>query len=145
MKNEEGYSLVELMVAVLVIAIGLLGLAGLQAVGLSGNHNAYLATQATILAQDMADRMRANAQGLPAYTGSATPSSCSAGCTAAQVAGNDLAEWNSMLAAQLPGGAGSINAASGVYTISVSWAEHVKNSNNARGDRTRTVDMSFQP
>jgi len=48
------------LVAMLVLAIGLLGLAGLQVVGLRNNQSAYLRAQATQLAYDMADRMRTN-------------------------------------------------------------------------------------
>lgn len=44
----------------LVLAIGLLGLAGLQAQGLQSNNRAYMRSQAAILAYDMADRMRSN-------------------------------------------------------------------------------------
>jgi type IV pilus assembly protein PilV len=145
MNNIRGFSLVELMVAILVVAIGLLGLAGLQVTGLSSNHNAYLGTQATLLAQDMADRMRANAQGLASYTGTAASSSCGTSCTPAQMAGNDLVQWNQTLAAQLPGGTGAISVASGIYTISVTWTEHQKNSNNASSNISRMVSMSFQP
>ena len=54
-----GFTMVELLVAVLVLSIGLLGLAGLQAAGLRNNQSAYLRSQATILAYDVADRMRA--------------------------------------------------------------------------------------
>jgi type IV pilus assembly protein PilV len=55
-----GFTLLELLIAVVVTSIGLLGIAALQATGLRDNHGAYLRTQATYVANDIADRMRAN-------------------------------------------------------------------------------------
>ncbi len=54
---QAGFTLTEVLVAIVVLAIGLLGLAGLQAVGLRGNHGAYLKTQATLAAQDIIERV----------------------------------------------------------------------------------------
>ncbi len=55
-----GMTLIEVLVALLVLSIGLLGVAGLQWQALRSNHGAHLRSQATILAHDIADRMRAN-------------------------------------------------------------------------------------
>jgi type IV pilus assembly protein PilV len=55
-----GFTLVEVLVAVLVLAVGLLGLAGLQLASMKSNHSAYRRSQATIAAYDLLDRMRAN-------------------------------------------------------------------------------------
>ncbi len=55
-----GYTLVEVLVAVVILSVGLLGLAGMQARGMRNSHDAYLRSQAAILAYDIADRMRAN-------------------------------------------------------------------------------------
>ena len=55
-----GFTLIEIMVALLIFSIGLLGLAMLQATGLKFNTDSYARTQATILAYDLIDRMRAN-------------------------------------------------------------------------------------
>ena len=55
-----GFSLVEVLVAVLVLSIGLLGLAGLQIAGVKANDSARLRTEATLAAYDVADRLRAD-------------------------------------------------------------------------------------
>ena len=59
-----GFSLLKVMVAMLVLSIGLIGIAGLQMAGLRSNQNAFLRSQATILASDIIDRMRVNTQGV---------------------------------------------------------------------------------
>src|SRR4030065_2717121 len=57
-----GFTLLEVLVAIVVMSIGLLGLAGLMASSLKNSHSAYQRTQATWLAYDALDRMRANRQ-----------------------------------------------------------------------------------
>jgi type IV pilus assembly protein PilV len=56
----QGFSLIEVLVALLILAIGLLGLAGLQARGVATNYSALQRSQATLYAQDIVERMRAN-------------------------------------------------------------------------------------
>ncbi|MEJ2108263.1 MAG: type IV pilus modification protein PilV [Acidiferrobacteraceae bacterium] len=63
MTNQRGFTLTEVLIAVLVLAVGLLGLAGLQLAGMKSNHSAYLRSQATIVAYDLLDRMRADPAG----------------------------------------------------------------------------------
>ena len=55
-----GFTLLEMLVALLVLSFGLLGMAGLQATALRNNNNAYQRTQATVIALDIFERMRAN-------------------------------------------------------------------------------------
>src|SRR5690606_3260878 len=59
-RPQHGFSLIEVLVALLVLSVGLLGLAMLQIEGLKHNTDAYYRTQATVLAYDIIDRMRAN-------------------------------------------------------------------------------------
>ena len=58
MNKQKGASLLEVLIALLVVSIGLLGLAGLQTQSIKSNHSSYLRTQATLLAHDLSDRMR---------------------------------------------------------------------------------------
>jgi type IV pilus assembly protein PilV len=112
----KGISLVEVMVAVAVFSIGLLGVSTMLITATRANQSAYLRTQATFLAGDMAERMRANPIGVwnQAYNGNhypeqATPGNCDAdtSCSPAQVALRDRAIWSRMLRTHLPGVAGS--------------------------------------
>ena len=59
-KKQSGFSLLEVLVSVVILSIGLLGMAGIQLKGLSSNNSANLRTQATLLANDLAERMHAN-------------------------------------------------------------------------------------
>ncbi|MEA5444699.1 type IV pilus modification protein PilV [Gammaproteobacteria bacterium AB-CW1] len=61
-RKEEGFSMLEILISLLILSIGLLGLASLQVVGLQNNHSAYLRSQATILSYEIVDSMRANRQ-----------------------------------------------------------------------------------
>jgi type IV pilus assembly protein PilV len=114
-KRNQGFSMLEVMVAVLVVSLGLLGLSGLQTVGLRNNASAGQRTIATQLAYDMADRMRANFASVIAgdynyvnYSGTnaagQTTANClnTTGCTAQQLAFEDIYEWNQQICSQLP-------------------------------------------
>lgn len=125
-----GFSLLEVLIAVVILSFGLLGLAGLQANSLKNNHSAYLRSQAVWQAYDMADRMRANRTGLEAgayddVEGIPENPNCEANaCSAAQMAQYDAALWNGGNATRLPAGAGTVTAqGGGVYDIAVSWQD----------------------
>ncbi len=55
-----GLSLIEILVTVVVLSVGLLGIAGMQAFGMRFNHDSYVRSQATILANELIERMHAN-------------------------------------------------------------------------------------
>ncbi len=126
-----GFTLIEVLVTLVVLAIGLLGLAGLQASSLKHNNNAYQRTQATFLAYDILDRMRANPIGVEAGnynaidTGSlpTNPACASTSCTPAQLADTDTLEWATHLTTALPSGRGVITgtAANAPFTVTVMW------------------------
>ncbi|MGB5671482.1 MAG: type IV pilus modification protein PilV [Sedimenticolaceae bacterium] len=125
-----GFTLLEVLVALIVLSIGLLGLSGLQTTGLRGNHSALLRSEATMLANDILDRMRANRTEALKETGgyniafadSAASAACSANCLPAQVANADLFQWRSYVE-RLPGGQGQVDVTSGVATISIQWVD----------------------
>ena len=138
-RAQAGFTLVEAMVTFLILAIGLLGLAGLQAKGLTFDQTAYQRTQAALLASDIADRMRANVTATRlseykiAYGVTKSAQVCvgtSANCSTAQIAQFDLYQWKIALDQLLPKGDGSITTAANValapmldVTINVYWDE----------------------
>lgn len=115
-KHVYGYAMLEVLISILIIAFGLLGLAGLQGTSIRNNHSAYLRNQATLYAYDIADRMRANRDGYvngyyhlgtAADTAACHPSGAPSGCTAQEMAKYDLLVWGQLLG-QLPGGVGIV-------------------------------------
>jgi type IV pilus assembly protein PilV len=144
MNKDSGFTLIEVLIATLVLAVGLLGLAGLQAASIKNNLSAYNRSQATQFAYDMADRMRANKnESLDPATGNVIAAStyltmdpadatdqlsCATvtGCTGAQMAQNDLFQWSEALTDTLPKGKGTITvvAATRVFTITVNWDDN---------------------
>jgi type IV pilus assembly protein PilV len=142
-----GFTLVEVLVAMLILATGLLGLAGLQASSLGNNQSAFNRGQATQLAYDLADRIRANKAGIVTYqtvnpAGAAGVPACLtvAGCSPANMAQNDLYEWNNAIVATLPNGSGSIAVELSMFTISITWDD------DRDGDDTNNhvFETSFQ-
>jgi type IV pilus assembly protein PilV len=129
-KTDVGFTLLEVLIALVVFSIGLLGLAGLQTVSLRNTASSSSRTIATQLAYDIADRMRANSVGVvngnylqAATTIGAAPANCytSAGCTAANMAAMDLFAWRTRLARELNGGLGVVcRDSSAPETVSVS-------------------------
>jgi len=112
--SQSGFTLIEVLVSALILAIGLVGVAGLQAVALRNNQSTMLRSQATALAYDLADRMRANVAGVKAGNynpaAAAISASCNTttGCNPAALAANDLGEWNAAIATLLPAGEGFV-------------------------------------
>lgn len=125
--QSRGLTLVEILIALLVLSIGLLGLAGLQTLSLQFNTSAYQRTQATALAYEMADRMRANRSGAlaGAYdTALGAPQDCDPGVQADVTPGaGEVEVWLNKLACRLPQGTGAIerSGAGTQVTLTVQW------------------------
>lgn len=114
-RRRQGIALMEAMVAVLLLSVGALAYAGLQMKGLSANSSALWRSKATLLAYDMADRMRANRSGVVAggYNSLTVPqivNDCgsNADCAPARMAQLDYGQWSAALGAELPGGSGVV-------------------------------------
>ena len=115
--SQVGFTMVEVLVTIVVMAIGLLGLASMQTTSLKGNHNAYLRGQAVLLVNDIADRVRANqvAADANAYaavttTGSTPGKNCldSSTCSTAELAVYDAWAWRNSVAAVMTQGSGTL-------------------------------------
>jgi type IV pilus assembly protein PilV len=137
--RQKGFTLLEVLVAMLVLSIGLLGLAGLMASGLRNNHSAYYRTQATWLAYDVIDRMRANQANADAYNVALGPDPAGPG-----LAGADISGWKTMIASTLPEGDGSVVflSAGGVRTVTVDiqWNDS-RGTNGPDGEPTQTFTV----
>ncbi|MGE0803061.1 MAG: type IV pilus modification protein PilV [Lautropia sp.] len=127
-----GFTLLEVLIAIVIVAIGLLGVAAMQASTLKTAGGSKYRSSAIALTTDMADRLRANLEGSsggsrvvntgynrprtaladPAYM-TPVPACRAGGCTAIEMAQDDLALWNQRLAASLPSGVGVVCIDSG--------------------------------
>jgi type IV pilus assembly protein PilV len=153
-KKQRGISIVEALVALVVIAVGMLGIAGLYLTSLQSSRSAKLRAQAVQLAGSIADRIRANrdaavAYNTAAYGGNPAAQDCDESrCTAAEMAQDDLAHWIEDIRANLPGAArtlGTVQVTDRVrpnsdnYVIQVTWREA-----NSDIDYTYTVSMNLE-
>ncbi|WP_205744430.1 type IV pilus modification protein PilV [Dyella sp. M7H15-1] len=104
---QRGVTLVEVLVALLIFSVGLIGVVALLVMSARSSHAAYLRSQVTFLAQGMADRMQANpiAVWKGDYNGTypnGASQDCTAGCTPQQLALHDKGIWSSQLTTFLP-------------------------------------------
>jgi len=145
-KYSRGVTFTELLVAVVVMSIGVLGVAALQAISLQQNRSALFRAEATQVASDILDRIRANptATYAPVEIDAVPPSATdcySEECDIAQMATFDISSWKCQLDAtdadgddysicttlgitsSLPDGAGSVTLAGTTYTVTVRWVD----------------------
>ncbi len=130
---QPGFSLVESMVALLVISVGMLGIAALTTQGLGAGRTAQFRAQAVNLAADMAERIRANRLGRSGYAEVGEADDCDpeelghADCVPGAVAARDLSEWTRSVVAALPDGEGAVRYDESTvppsFAIEVSWTE----------------------
>jgi type IV pilus assembly protein PilV len=137
-----GFTLLEVLIAVLVFSIGLLGVAGMVLASMRGVHTAQLHTQATLQAQWIGDAMRANPGAVMAgdynmTAPSVVSANCNVGCNPQRAAVYDMQRWGAQLARVLPAGQGTVICdvtASplregerafpvGLCTITLTWSE----------------------
>lgn len=153
---QRGSSLIEVMVALLILGVGLLGVVSLQTKGLSSNKQGVFVTEAQLLAQDMADRIMAFGSGpqgdnAGGYGGTTTDMEvesvdCSdaAGCTAAEARQYDQWSWVQLADdSSLPRVRGQVTWNAPVYTIEIVWWDQ-QNNPEANHVVTCATDRCYQ-
>ncbi len=154
-----GFSLIEVLVAMFVVAMGILALAGLLQASTRYSKMSELRSTATLLANDIADRIRANPSGGEAGPGGYdmtdkafpsplapphAPCSSDAPCVPVDLARVDLAEWSARVHATLPKGSGWIQFHAGkppaldYVDVWVGWADPLTLSPGVSTDRSGT-------
>jgi len=136
-RNQQGSSLLEVLITVLIMGLGLLGLAFMQVVSLKNINNSQFRSLATAYAYDMAERMRSNqaavsAGSYDAITATVTDPGCSS-CTVSQLAQLDGYQWNQKInqaanTGGLPQGRGTVTKNGNVYDIKIAWQEQQRDS-----------------
>lgn len=133
LKQSQGFSMIELLISVVILAVGLLGVAGIQSIGIRTASVALDHNTATQLAVDIVERMRTNPDAFynDAYKVDSidaestltnvdcTPSSA---CTPAQKAQRDLYQWHSRLI-QLNQGTATIARSGQTATVTIEWVD----------------------
>ena len=158
--KQSGFTLIEILITLIILSIGLLGMASLQMNSLRSNQGAYLRSQASMLSYDMADRMRANSARAIAGdynnfdTSGTVPSNpgcmdAAAGCSAAQQSNTDMFEWASRVngtgagIALLPDAKGTITRGAGnLFTIEIDWTE-TGDTTNATANTTFSFNFNL--
>ena len=165
-KQQSGFSLIEVLVATVIMAIGILGVAGLQVVSLQQNRSSLLRSEALQIGNDIIDRMRANPDEVYApveYTDAppSTAKDCRANtCSAIEMSQYDIALWKCMInpndsagaahaicttllatfgnPSSLPDGEAEIQVAAGVQTVRVRWVDDKAGTKKTVTLNTRT-------
>ena len=164
--KQRGVSLLEVLVTIVVLGIGMAGVANMILTGVRGTHAAQTRSQATILADKLADTMRAN---LVAYESSefaadpeSTESNCSGGseCEADIQAQFDVARWKTLALAALPAGQATICMDSspddgqpgalacdgnGYNTVKVFWRDNRHGGELAEGESFHRLVVTVVP
>lgn len=135
--NQHGFTMLEVLIALFVLSVGLLGLAGLQAQSLQFNYSAYQRSQATFLAYDIIDRMRANRDEallgsydltLPATPPSANCQLVALPCTTSVMADFDLSQWIADIENRLAEGDGAVALndvnGRGQVIVTITWLDN---------------------
>ena len=122
-----GFTLIEVLVALLVLAVGLLGVAALQFRGIQYSQGALMRSMVSTLTYDITERIRSNQADVASYLGTYTVgTSPPAGCdpTLGKNAVNDLLCWRSELARALPpGSTADISQNGSLYTVTITWTD----------------------
>lgn len=172
--RQHGVSLIEVLVAVMIFSIGLVGLAGLLIMATRSNQAAYLRTQVAFLAQNMADRMSANPTAVwdGSYNSTSYPvaasgtTTCTSGspCTPDDLATHDKQMWSTQLTTFLPSASASIDCEAtnagftptsaqygmrppygGNCTMTITWTERGIGDSSHSTAVPQTFTWEFQP
>ena len=136
-KHSKGFTLIEVLVSMVILSIGVLGLGVLQLTAMQNTQGGYQRSQATILAYDIIDSMRANILAVTSGDykitfAAVTPTAVdcyglAANCTTAQMATSDINRWRTVLGNYLPAGNGQVDTVdigtTTQVTVTVTWLD----------------------
>ena len=129
-RKVHGFTLIEVLIALIIMSVGMLGIAGLYVHSMQAGRTSVLRHNAVTLAGDIADRIRANPRAGAAYALAGANNNCVDGgvdCTIGEMAANDIWLWDQQAAATLPNGQVNVVFNNGVvpptYQITITWTE----------------------
>lgn len=153
-----GFTLLEVMIAMVIFSIGLLGLAGIQAVALKNNNSAYTRTVSMQLAYNIADVIRASADNIGSVDGGydavttaipgTAPTSCvqkdgvgAPNCTESDLVNFELYHWKKRIEKELASGLGKITKNGEIYTITIMWDDEHTGASGEACSSDSAVDL----
>ena len=129
-RKVRGFTLIEVLIALIIMSVGMLGIAGLYVHSMQAGRTSVLRHNAVTLAGDIADRIRANPTAGAAYALAGANNNCVDGgidCTVAEMAANDIFLWDQQAAATMPNGQVNVVFNNGIvpptYQITITWTE----------------------
>ncbi len=139
-------TLVEAMIALLVISVGLLGIASLQLTAMNQNASSLNHSQAVWYAYNMSDRIRANLDEFNNYDGINTSNGYSGDCvtntcSTGQMLAADAADWENMMT-NLPGGLGIITSNADGLLVTVMWDDNGTGATGTGCGPDSSVDLT---
>ena len=130
-QNANGVTLIEVMVSLIILTVGLLGMATLHGLGTKTGNQSYFRTQAVHQVYDILDRMRANRSGTtsgyyarPASSSNSVGNCALSPCSISDIANFDLGEWNKANQSMLPSGSGTVTIEGSSISVEISWTEN---------------------
>ena len=129
-RAQRGFSLIEVLIALIIMSVGMLGIASLYVQSMQAGRTSLFRHNAVTLAGDVTDRIRANPTAAAAYEGAGADNGCIAGTTAcsdAEMAAQDILLWDQQAVAPLQNGVVAVPVAETAiptsYSIAITWVE----------------------
>jgi type IV pilus assembly protein PilV len=152
LKKNQGFTLLEALIGFLILSIGMLGIASLQAVSLQSGKSSVYGSVAMMKVDELIESMRANPTVLSDYTGTGANNACTASkkCTESELAQDDVFWWKKNLKAGLPGAATSVVAVTppvapskmATVRVDLSWSERNKDASSEASSVSRTYSTT---
>jgi len=147
---KSGFTLLELLIAIVVLSVGLLGVASLQLISLKNNQSTLFHSEASVLAYNIIDRMRVNRKEVVNYSTGGSYWNYGSNCATAKLTGSnlyvkDINDWLQTLCKRLPSGQGkiAIDSSKSQIVVSVQWDDSRGIGQTSGAIRTITVQSQY--
>lgn len=147
---DRGFTMLEVLIAIVVLSFGLLGVASLQMLGLKNNQSSLFTSQASALAYDMIDRMRVNRKEVASYDTDDNFWDYGSDCATEKLSGTemykkDINDWLQTLCKRLPSGKGkiTIDSANSQIEVSIQWDDSRGTGQTSGSTRNLKVQSQY--